>query len=42
MPIIHHRDQALIQHSYRRIVTQAEGALSERVGVQHGIGPRFR
>jgi quercetin dioxygenase-like cupin family protein len=28
MPIIHHRDQALIQHSYRRIVTQAEGALS--------------
>jgi len=28
MPIIRHRDQALIQHSYRRIVTQAEGALT--------------
>ena len=28
MPIIRHRDQALIQHSYRRIVTQAEGALA--------------
>jgi quercetin dioxygenase-like cupin family protein len=26
MPIIRHRDQALIQHSYRRIVTGAEGA----------------
>ena len=26
MPIIHHRDRALIQQSYRRIVTQAEGA----------------
>ena len=26
MPIIRHRDQALIQQSYRRIVTQAEGA----------------
>ena len=28
MPIIRHCDQALIQHSYRRIVTQAEGALT--------------
>ncbi len=26
MPIIRHRDQALIHHSYRRIVTRAEGA----------------
>jgi len=28
MPIIRHRDQTLIQHSYRRIVTQAEGGLA--------------
>jgi quercetin dioxygenase-like cupin family protein len=31
MPIIRHRDQALIQHSYRRIVTGAEGATTSTV-----------
>ena len=28
MPIIRHRDKALIQHSYRRIVTREDGATS--------------
>jgi quercetin dioxygenase-like cupin family protein len=28
MPIIRHRDKALSQHSYRRIVSGAEGAMS--------------
>jgi len=31
MPIIRHRDQALIQHSYRRIVARTEGATTRTV-----------